>query len=269
MPRSLGSRGSAPASRGGWTRPTGAARAGRRWPRRTERCSASCRPAERATARSRLPGMRRFRFSRRDRGMLHPVIPTLPAGASRVRRRMERRRPDPRLTVRHPPGAGRGPAWPAVGYWSGDRHRTDPAQLHPGTRPRRARRGALRTHRQPGHRGAPRDPRAGPRTGPGAGGGDDADTRGRLRARRRLPVHRGPDRARRRPARGLLRQPARRGPALQRGLGHARAAVRRRTAPPELLRDLLLRRLRQGRARGHRGAMRARGARARGRARRC
>ena len=63
--------------------------------------------------------------------------------------------------------------------------------------------------------------------------------------------------------RGRLRE----GPALQRGLGHARAAVRRRTAPPELLRDLLLRRLRQGGARGHRGAMRARRARARGRAR--
>ena len=38
---------------------------------------------------------------------------------------------------------------------------------------------------------------------------------------------------------------------------------------PELLRDLLLRRLRQGGARGHRGAVRARGAGARGRPSRC
>ena len=47
------------------------------------------------------------------------------------------------------------------------------------------------------------------------------------------------------------------------------AAVGRRTAPPELLRDLLLRRLRQGALEGHRGAMRARGAGTRGRASGC
>ena len=67
----------------------------------------------------------------------------------------------------------------------------------------------------------------------------------------------------------LLRRPGRRGAALQRRDGDARPPVRPRRAPPELLRDVVVRDLREGRARGRRGALRPGRARARGVRRRC
>ena len=94
-PRSPGWRVLAPASPGAWTRPTGAARGGRRWPRRTGPCSASCPSAERTTGRSRPRGVSPLRFSHRDRGKLSPAIPSL------LRARGVRRRSGPSVEHRN------------------------------------------------------------------------------------------------------------------------------------------------------------------------
>ena len=79
--------------------------------------------------------------------------------------------------------------------------------------------------------------------------GHDAHARPRLRARRRVPVHRGPDPRRDEIDDGQLLRAPRRRAAVQRGHGPARPPVRRGSAPAELLRDVQLRRLRQGVAR--------------------
>ena len=95
--------------------------------------------------------------------------------------------------------------------------------------------------------------------GPGPAGSqrrrDDADTRQRLRARRRIPLHRRADRvARRGRLDPLLRR--RRRAAVQRRHRRSEASVRRIAAPAQLLRDLELRRLRKGVDRPDRGRVR-------------
>ena len=115
-----------------------------------------------------------------------------------------------------------------------------------------------RAPRPPGRRGAARDPRRRPGPGGRARRGHDAHAGQRLRAGRGLPALRGPAAlaARARRDQVLHRRRARRA-GLQRRHGAPAPPVRRRARAAQLLRDVELRRLRQGVDRLDRGRLRA------------
>src|SRR5262245_24317792 len=155
---------------------------------------------------------------------------------------------DPR--VPRPPVRGGGDG---VASGGGLDRRPHPPHARPrDRRPRRRRPGA---RRRPRGRGAARDPRRRPRPGAGPGRRHDAHAGPRLRAGGRVPGDRGAAGPRRDRVGGLLRGP--RCPAVQRGHGERPGAVRPRRRRAQLLRQLELRHLREGRPRGGERALRA------------